>query len=308
MSTDDIDTDPGSTIDDLSASSQKLKLHQASAVKVDFGAVTHAGKVREKNEDHYLIVRLGRSLELLMTNMPANQSPDKLAEYGYGMVVADGMGGAAAGEVASRMATNLLIKLVMDAAKWGRRIDEEEAEALKDRIEGYYRSIHMELVNQGAINPAIEGMGTTLTLAYNFCSDLFIAHVGDSRAYLFREGQIRQLTRDHTVAQKLADQGEIPQEAVAKHRLRHILTNVLGGHDGPVITELQQLQLMDCDRLMLCSDGLTDMINEADITAVLRDIESPQEACDKLLDLALDAGGKDNITITMARYAFPDKQ
>ncbi len=307
MSTDDIDTDPGTSPDDLAESSQKSKLSQASAVKVDFGAVTHPGKVRKKNEDHYLVVRLSRSLELLMTNMPAGQSPDRLAEYGYGMVVADGMGGAAAGEVASRMAANLLIKLVMDAASI-RRIDEAEAEALKDRIEGYYKTIHSELVNQGAINPAIEGMGTTLTITYSFGSDLFIAHAGDSRAYLFREGQLRQLTRDHTVAQKLADQGEIPQEAVAKHRMRHILTNVLGGHDGPIATELQQLQLMGDDRLMLCSDGLTDMVKDADITNVLRDIESPQEACEKLLNLALDAGGKDNITITMARYAFPEKQ
>lgn len=307
MNTDNLDTDPGSTIEELAASAHKPKLPSEPRVKVDFGAVTHAGKVREKNEDHYMIVRLSRSLELLMTNIPANQVPDKLAEYGYGMVVADGMGGAAAGEVASRMASNLLIKLVMDAASI-RRIDEAEAEALKDRLEGYYNAIHTELVNQGTINPAIEGMGTTLTIAYSFYSDLFIAHAGDSRAYLFQQGQLRQLTRDHTVAQKLADQGEIPQEAVAKHRLRHILTNVLGGHDGPIVTELQQMQLMDRDRLMLCSDGLTDMVGDDDIAAVLRDIEAPQEACNKLLSLALDAGGKDNVTITMARYAFPEKQ
>jgi protein phosphatase len=205
------------------------------------------------------------------------------------------------------MATNLLIRLVMDAASI-RRIDEAEAEALKDRIEGYYNTIHSELVNQGAINPAIEGMGTTLTITYSFGSDLFIAHAGDSRAYLFRKGELRQLTRDHTVAQKLADQGEIPQEAVSKHRMRHILTNVLGGHDGPIVTELQQLQLMQDDRLMLCSDGLTDMVNDADIADVLGDIQSPQEACKKLLNLALDAGGKDNVTIVIARYAFPEKQ
>jgi serine/threonine protein phosphatase PrpC len=148
----------------------------------------------------------------------------------------------------------------------------------------------------------------TSSVAYSFSSDLFVAHVWDSRAYLFREGQLRQLTHDHTVAQKLADQGEIPQEAVAKHRLRHILTNVLGGHDGPMVTELEQVQLMDRDRLMVCSDGLTDMLDDADIAAVLRDIEAPQEGCDKLLNRALDAGGKDNITITMARYAFAEKK
>jgi len=301
-------TDPGSPVDDLNAAGKQTNPCLESKVKVDFGAVTHAGKVRKKNEDHYLVVRLGRSLEPLMTNMPEGQLPDHFAEYGYGMVVADGMGGAAAGEVASRMATNLLIKLVIDAAKWGRRIDKEEAEALLERMDGYYKSIHLELVSQGEINPAITGMGTTLTIAYSFCSDLFVGHVGDSRAYLFREGQLRQLTHDHTVAQKLADQGEIPQEAVAKHRLRHILTNVLGGHSGPVMTELEQFQLVDGDRLLLCSDGLTEMVKDDDIAAVLRDIESPQEACDKLLNLALNAGGKDNITLTIARYAISEEE
>jgi PPM family protein phosphatase len=302
MDTDSID--PGSSMDALAASRRQSKLCLESMVKVDFGAVTHAGKVRKNNEDHYLVGRLGRSLEPLMTNMPPGQLPENLAEYGYGMLVADGMGGAAAGEVASRMAINLLVKLIIDTAKWGRRIDEQEAEALMGRIESYYRAIHSELVRQGEIDPAIAGMGTTLTVAYSFCSDLFVAHVGDSRVYLFREGQLRQLTHDHTVAQRLADIGDISQEEVAKHKFRHLLTNVLGGHDGPVVTELEQFQLVDRDRLLLCSDGLTDMIDDAAIQAVLQKTESSQKACEKLLDLALKAGGKDNITIVLARYSF----
>jgi serine/threonine protein phosphatase PrpC len=297
-------TDPGSRMDALEASGRQLKLCLESIVHVDFGALSHPGKVRKNNEDHYLVGRLGRSLESLMTNMPPDQLPERLAEYGYGMLVADGMGGAAAGEVASRMAINLLVKLIMDTAKWGRRIDEQEAEALVERIENYYTAIHSELIRQGEINPSITGMGTTLTVAYSYCSDLFIAHVGDSRAYLFREGRLRQLTHDHTVAQKLADDGDIPQEAVAKHRLRHVLTNVLGGHSGPLVTEIQQFQLADRDRLLLCSDGLTDMVDDAAIAEVFQKIEPPQEACEKLLHLALNAGGKDNITIIAARYAL----
>jgi len=300
-------TDPGSNSYGSPVSGRKTELCLESMVKVDFGAATHAGKVRKNNEDHYLIVRFGRSLEPLMTNMPAGQFPDHIAEYGYGMGVADGMGGAAAGEVASRMAANLLIKLVVDTSKWGRRLDKEEAEALMNRLEDYYSTIHSELVSHGEENPADLGMGTTLTIAYSFCSDLIVAHAGDSRAYLFREGQLRQLTHDHTVAQKLADQGEIPQEAVAKHKLRHVLTNVLGGHSGPVITEVEQHQLADRDCLLLCSDGLTDMVDDADIAAVLRDVGNSQGACDRLLNLALDAGGKDNITILVARYAFSEK-
>jgi PPM family protein phosphatase len=134
-------TDPGSRIHALDAFASKAKLCLEPMVKVDFGAVTHVGKVRQNNEDHYLIVRLGRSLDTLMTNIPAGQLPASFVEYGYGMQVADGMGGAAAGEVASRTALSLLVKLVIDAAKWGRQIDEREAEALMERIEGYYMAI-----------------------------------------------------------------------------------------------------------------------------------------------------------------------
>jgi len=300
-------TDNGSRMGALREFGNQPKLCLESMVKVDFGAVTHAGKVRKNNEDHYLVGRLGRSLEPLMTNMPQDQLPEHLAEYGYGMLIADGMGGAAAGEVASRMAINLLVKLIIDTAKWGRRIDEQEAEALMGRIESYYMAIHAELVRQAENNPAVAGMGTTLTVAYSFCSDLFVAHVGDSRAYLFREGQLRQLTHDHTFAQRLADIGDIPQEEVPKHKLRHLLTNVLGGHRGPVVTELEQFQLANHDRLLLCSDGLTDMVDDATVQTVLRDIEDPKKAAEKLLDLALDAGGKDNITIVLARYAFSEQ-
>jgi len=276
-----------------------------SMMQVDFGAISHVGKVRKNNEDHYLVARLGRSIEPLATNIPPDILPGQLTEAGYGLVVADGMGGAAAGEVASRVAIGTLVNLVADTAKWGRRIDEAEADALMDRLEGYYKAIHSALIHEAEVNPEISGMGTTLTIAYNVCSDLFVAHVGDSRAYLFRDGQLQRLTRDHTVAQRLADNRQIPQEAVAKHRFRHLLTNVLGGQSGPIQTELQHFQLADQDRLLLCSDGLTDMVDDASITAVLHDVAPPNDAAQKLLDLALEAGGRDNITIVLARYSFP---
>lgn len=299
-------TDPGFRLNAFGTYSKQSKLCLESMAKVDFGALSHPGKVRENNEDHYFISRLGRSIEPLMTNMPRELLPDRLAEYGYGMLVADGMGGAAAGEVASEMAISLLVRLIIDAAKWGRQIDDQEAAALMGRMENYYTAIHRELVRQGEINPSIAGMGTTLTVAYSFCSDLFVAHVGDSRAYLIRKGQLRQLTRDHTVAQKLADEGDILQKEVSKHTLRHMLTNVIGGHSGALATDIQRFQLADGDRLLLCSDGLTDMVDDAVIADVLDKIEHPQKACEKLLELALDAGGNDNVTIILANYALSD--
>jgi len=277
----------------------------AAMVEADIGALTHVGKVRKNNEDHYLVARLGRSLEPLMTNVPADALPARLAEYGYSMIVADGMGGAAAGEVASRMAVSLLVHLVADTAKWGRRIDNHEAQALMERVIGYYSTIHSTLARQAEVEPDLSGMGTTLTVAYSFCADLFIAHVGDSRAYLFREGHIHRLTRDHTLAQQMAERGQIPPEAAARHRYRNVLTNVIGGRGGHLETEIQHFRLADRDRLLLCSDGLTDMVDDGTIEGVLRRIEGSQAACQELVDLALEAGGKDNITVTLARYSFP---
>src|SRR5512140_2385949 len=114
----DVDTDPGSGF--LKGTSCNPQLCLPSMVNVEFGALSDVGRVRKNNEDHYLVARLGRSLEALMTNVPADSLPAQLAEYGYGMLVADGMGGAAAGEVASRMAISLLVNIIVDTAKWGR--------------------------------------------------------------------------------------------------------------------------------------------------------------------------------------------
>jgi serine/threonine protein phosphatase PrpC len=277
----------------------------ASLVEVDLGALSHVGKLRKNNEDHYLVGRLGRSLEPLMTNVSQEHLPSRLDEVGYGLLVADGMGGAAAGEVASGMAVSVLVDLIIETAKWGRRIDAEEAQALMERLGHYYNEIHSRLIEEAQADPRLSGMGTTLTVAYSFCKDLFIAHVGDSRAYLFRQGELNQLTCDHTLAQALADRGQIAPEAVAGHRFKHVLTNVLGGHAGPVQTEIQHLRLEQGDRLLLCSDGLTDMVADTQIARVLSQMEGSEKACRALVDLALESGGRDNVTVVLARYAFP---
>ncbi len=278
----------------------------ASMVEVDVGALSHVGRVRTNNEDQYLFGRLGRSLEPLMTNVPPEFLPQRLDEVGFGYLVADGMGGAAAGEVASGMAVKVLIDILRDAATWGRRIDADEAQALMDRLGDYYSEIHSRLIEEAQSDPRLSGMGTTLTVAYSFCKDLFVAHVGDSRAYLFRRGDLHQLTSDHTLAQAMADRGQIAPDAVAGHRYKHVLTNVLGGHAGPVQTEVRHILLEQGDRLLLCSDGLTDMVPDAEIARVLSLIQGSDHACRALVDLALEAGGKDNVTVVTARYTFPN--
>ena len=206
--------------------------------------------MRLKNEDHFLVFRLCRKQEILLTNIPDDEMSRSAGEDGYSMIVADGMGGMAAGEVASRLAITTALKLVNKSAKWGFKINQKEARELFDRISCYLREIDKTLTEQGDADHRLFGMGTTLTAAYSMGVDLFIIHLGDSRAYLYRKGELQQLTKDHTFAQAMADAGYIAPEEVRHHARRHTLTNFLGGHHGKVKADLRWLRLADGDRLL----------------------------------------------------------
>jgi protein phosphatase len=145
-----------------------------------------------------------------------------------------------------------------------------------------------------------------MTAAYSLGDDLFVAHVGDSRAYLFRDGKLQLLTHDQTQAQLMADIGMISQKEVARHRLRHVLTSALGGTEKAVRVDIQRLKLTAGDRLLLCTDGLTDMVEDEGISRLIAFSESSNEVCRRLVDLALENGGKDNVTVVLARYSIPE--
>jgi protein phosphatase len=148
-------------------------------------------------------------------------------------------------------------------------------------------------------------MGTTMTLTCSLGSSLIIGHIGDSRAYLFRGGELHQLTRDHTLVQALVDAGRLTAEEAAKHPFRHVLTRSLGTGEIRVASEFQQAWLADGDQLLLCTDGLTDMVDNATIGSILRGAATSDEACHTLVATALANGGKDNVTVALARYRFP---
>ncbi len=181
-------------------------------------------------------------------------------------------------------------------------MNQRVARELFDRISHDLQEIDKTLTEQSASDRRLLGMGTTLTAAYSMGVDLFIIHIGDSRAYLYRAGTLRQLTKDHTVAQAMADAGYIPPEEVRHHVKRNALTNFLGGRNGKVKADLRWLRLADGDRLLLCSDGLNEMVDDATIASVLSRQPDPRAAAQDLLDEALRRGGKDNITIIVARY------
>ena len=278
----------------------------SSRTQVDVGACSHRGKVRPDNEDHFLVARLERTMRPLLTNLPAGLVPDHYAEVAYGMLVADGLGGAAAGEVASREAIGELLSLVQQTPDWIMRLDHEQGvnEVLR-RMDRRFGKIGEALRERMQADPSLHGMDTTLTLAVSLGADLAIAHIGDSRVYLFHRGRLHLLTRDHTVAQDLADAGVIRHEEVAKHYARHVLTGSVVTHGEQGQVELCQVWLSDGDQILLCTDGLTDMVSEVAIGEVLERDGSAAGACRALVELALEAGGLDNVTVILARYQLP---
>jgi serine/threonine protein phosphatase PrpC len=147
-------------------------------------------------------------------------------------------------------------------------------------------------------------MGSTLTAARSFGRDLLIVHVGDSRAYLLRAGRLERLTRDHTYAQMLIDTGQVSANDVTLSGVRHILVNALGGSVEHVAVDVDLLRLEDGDRLLLCSDGLTDCIDDTTMATSLDGAQPSGEICQRLVQLALDRGGRDNITAIVATFTW----
>ena len=276
---------------------------KSAAVAVDFGGGSHCGYKRSNNEDHFLVARLDRTMHTLASNLSAQDVPASSTVSAYGLLVADGMGGHAAGEVASRTAIATFVDLVLRTPDLIMTLEGNLSEEVLRRLDARFQKIKLALNEKVRLDPNLAGMGTTMTLACTFGMELLVAHVGDSRAYLFRDGRLRRLTRDQTMAQFLADSGCIKAEEIATHRLRHVLTNVLGTQGGPLDVDLQGLRLESGDQVLLCTDGLTDMITEQAIEEVLRAPDQPAaKACERLIALALTAGGKDNVTVVIARY------
>lgn len=227
-------------------------------MRVEAGAATDIGKVRERNEDSFLA------------------DPPLFA-------VADGIGGHRGGEVASQLALEILEQMSTNGK-----------ETLAERV----RQANRAVFERSQADRQVTGMGTTLTAVLVQDAGVHLAHVGDSRAYLLRAGSLRQLTEDHTLVARMVETGEITTDEAEIHPHRNVLTRALGTEPDVRVDE-QEVPLIEGDRLLLCSDGLTGMVTEAQIQAILEASVSPQEASDRLIKAANRAGGVDNITVVV---------
>jgi protein phosphatase len=273
---------------------------QSQFVVSSFGA-TDRGRVRPTNEDHFVIADLVKAMQVRQTSL--EEPRDRFAEQrGHLFLVADGMGGHRAGEHASALAVTLIEQFALNTFRWFMPLTAADA----DVVTGFQEAVEQAdatIVEAATRHAELRGMGTTLTLAYHYGGELLVIHVGDSRAYLLRDATLRQLTQDHTIVAEMVRRGELDTADARRHRLRHIITNVVGGPQPGVHADAHSLELRVDDELLLCSDGLTEMLSHDEITQVLRSEPHVEAACTRLISLANERGGKDNITAIVARFS-----
>ncbi len=267
----------------------------AKPIRVQVFGKTDVGRSREHNEDRFLVADLTRKDASLQPQVRQHD----LGDRGSLFVVADGMGGAAAGELASQMATDTIFAHLMKA--WNAETEatpQRFAHRLKEAVEVANASIHAH----AKAHPEVKGMGTTTTAAGVLGDHLYLTQVGDSRAYLVRRGVAHQLTKDQSLMQRLVEAGELTEEEAAQSERRNIILQALGP-DPKVKVDLTHQEVRRGDVLVLCSDGLSGQVKKEEIAQIVTQANGELAgACDKLIALANERGGPDNITVVMARF------
>ena len=274
--------------------------------ELDVYGLTHRGKVRTTNQDHFLICSLRKQMLVHLTSLSGLDTMPVLAErLAFLAVVADGVGGSAGGETASRVAVEAVTRYIAESVQCYYASHGESEDAFLASLQDAAAHCHEDLLELGRGQPDLEGMATTLTLWLGVWPRAYLLQVGDSRCYLLRDGELRQITRDQTMAQEMVDLGVMKAEDAAETRLAHTLTSSIGGHEThPKVT---RFDMTWGNVLLLCSDGLTRHVNDERIRDVLRKMTSAKQACETLLREALDDGGSDNITVVVGRAVRKDE-
>ena len=272
-----------------------------TSLRVHTFGLSDRGRVRPHNEDAFLIAELAKAMRVLQSN-PPQADTHYGSERGHLFLVADGMGGHQAGEEASSLTVRSIEWFVLNTLKWFFHLQGPEEKNVLSEFQAALRQADRTLFERAEHHPQLHGMGTTVTMAYQLGPELFIVHVGDSRGYLLRGGRLQRLTSDHTLTAELVRRGALDPQDAAQHPYRHVITNCVGGTEPGVSVEARKLDLAAGDVLLLCSDGLTDMVDDAAIQGVLGAEADPRAACERLVARANEAGGKDNITAIVARF------
>ena len=269
--------------------------------ELDLYGVTHRGLVREENEDHFLLCTVHPQVVMHATSLP---EPSELTLGGQRlatiMLVADGVGGGAAGSRASRIATEAVTRYVASSLRCYHTAAPYTEGEFEETLRAAALEAHETVRSEAAAQPAERGMATTLSLAIVVWPWMYVIQVGDSRCYLYQGSALRQLTRDQTFAQDLVEQGVFTREDAKVSPLNNMLSSAIGSDEAlPEITRVD-VRERGCV-IFLCTDGLTKHVPDVEIADHLASMESAEQVCHALLQLALDRGGTDNITLVVGR-------
>jgi serine/threonine protein phosphatase PrpC len=268
--------------------------------QLDVFGLTHRGKVRAENQDHFLLCQLNKQIQVHFSSIADIR--DQLGDterLAYLAMVADGVGGSARGEEASRLAVSAVTRYVVGCVQAYYASDPTAGDAFAGALEDAAKHVHEDLLRVSKQDPAHPDMATTLTLFIGVWPRLYVVQVGDSRYYVLKGQELIQISHDQTVAQQLVDQGIFTATQAKATPWANTLSSAIGGPAAhPVVTRLDN----DLSYVhLLCSDGLTRHVSDAQIAERLRTMTSARQACEALLEDALDAGGTDNITILVGR-------
>jgi serine/threonine protein phosphatase PrpC len=278
--------------------------HQSPRVRddeIDLFGLTHPGKVRQENEDHFLAATVHPEVLVHGTSLPAvDELPLRGERLATIYLVADGVGGHSGGNDASRIATEVVARYVSSTLRSYHAAGTSNEDLFLEALEAAAIEAHQAVRAESAQRDDEKGMATTLTLGISVWPWLYVVQLGDSRCYYFWNGTIRQVTRDQTVAQELVDQGIMPRERLSDSPYRNVLSSAVGGSEAlPEVTRLR------IDRqgsvLLFCSDGLTKHVSDDEIAECISQHARSEDIAKTLLGMALDRGGTDNVTIVVAR-------
>lgn len=274
--------------------------------QMDCFGLTDPGLKRPTNQDHYLIADLNKSMRIHDTSLKLDSETRVYGgSQGKLLVVADGMGGEAAGEQACTIAVDQLTTYVLNSLSWCFRLEEDSEHDFEDHLKEALESCQTSIQTAVAAHPKMQSMGTTLTMVYIVWPRAFVVHVGDSRCYLLRNGELDQITVDHTVSQMMVETGKMSREEARHSPMNHALWNVLGGRSTDLAVEVYKLTLECDDVLLLCTDGLYNMVPHHTLQELLASNPGAEVVCRKLVDLANESGGNDNITVIVSHFLSP---
>lgn len=271
-----------------------------TSTNIDVFGLSHAGRVRKDNQDQFLIASLHKLLRVHQSSLPPEDITTLISESrGYILLVADGVGGRPDGHAASGTVVKTIAHHVTHLMDLYRRLDSNNESVFVAELEKSVLKSHDVLIEEGKKEYGGRGGATTLTMIAALWPNAYVIQVGDSRCYRLRDGRLQRMTEDQTLVQALLDTGALTETEAYRSPLRGVLASALGGRDAT-----PTIHAADCrwdDVVLLCTDGLTRHVTDQELEAELLAVRTSQESCQRLIQLALDRGGEDNITVVIGR-------